>query len=212
MPITAQQARAELARRELDRRSQQPTQQVLPEQVTQNPDVQLIANWLRNIPFGRRVSSIASGQPLENIDKTLGVIPEPQSKSFGMTVGKALPDIAMAIPFMRGAGLLSQIPKLGKYIPAIAKTATGLGTYAGTKAAAQNQPVIPAALSGAASGAVFHGAGRLGATALQKLPMGERLGSALGGYTTGKVLNPQDDKEAMFYGAKIGRASCRERV
>jgi hypothetical protein len=200
MPITAQQARAELARRELERRSQQSTQQVLPEQVTQNPDVQLMANWLRNIPFGlgQRISSMASGQPLENIQKTLGAIPEPQSKSFGMAVGKALPDIAMATPFMRGAGL---IPK----IPGIAKTALGLGAYSGAKAAGQNQPVIPSALSGAATGAVFHGAGRLGATAIPKsIPGAERIGSALGGYVTGKALSPQDDKEAMFYGAMGG--------
>ena len=63
-------------------------QQILPEQITQSPDVQLMANWLRNIPFGKRISSIASGQPLENIERTLSAIPEPESKTFGMAVGK----------------------------------------------------------------------------------------------------------------------------
>lgn len=170
---------------------------ILPSKITQNPDIQLMGNWLKQIPFGRRLSSIASGKSLEDIDKTLEAIPEPQSKTLGMAAGKALPDIAMATPFMRGAGL---IPK----IPAIAKTAAGLGTYAGIKAKSQNQPVVPAAIGGATSGALFHGLSKVGATALQKLPAGKRIGSALGGYATGKTLNPDEDKEAMFYGAMGG--------
>ena len=200
MPITPQQAKAELARRELAKRGislEQPSQ-ILPEQITQSPDVQLMAEWLRNMPFGKRISSLMSGQPLENIEQTLSAIPEPQSKTFGMAVGKALPDIAMATPFMRGAGL---IPK----IPAFAKTALGLGTYAGTKAAAQKRPILPSAGMGALAGAGFHGASRLGATLIPSfIPGAERIGSALGGYATGKILSPQEDKEALFYGAMGG--------
>ena len=157
-----------------------------------------MANWLRNIPFGQRIASMASGQPLENIERTLSAIPEPESKTFGMAVGKALPDIAMATPFMRGAGM---IPK----IPAFAKTALGLGTYAGTKAAAQKRPILPSAGMGALAGAGFHGVSRLGSTLIPKsIPGAERIGSALGGYATGKILSPQEDKEALFYGAMGG--------
>ena len=201
MPITPQQAKAELARRELARRGvslEEPQQTILPEQITQSPDVQLMANWLRNMPFGQRIASMASGQPLENIQQTLSAIPEPQSKTFGMAVGKTLPDIAMATPFMRGAGM---IPK----IPAFLKTALGLGTYAGTKAAAQKRPILPSAGMGALAGAGFHGISRLGATLIPKsIPGAERIGSALGGYATGKILSPQEDKEALFYSAMGG--------
>lgn len=180
----------------------QQSQQILPSQITQNPDVQLMASWLRNIPFGQRVSSVVSRQPLENIQRTLSAIPEPQSKTLGMAIGKALPDIAMATPFMRGAGLLGKIPKIGRFIPSIAKTTTGLGAYSGIKAKAQNQPVLPATLQGMGSGALFHGAGKIGASLIPPIiPGAERIGSALGGYATGKLLNPQEDKEAMFYGA-----------
>jgi hypothetical protein len=174
-------------------------QRILPEKITQSPDVQLMAHWLRNIPFGQRMASVVSGQPLRNIQQTLSSIPEPQARTFGMALGKALPDIAMATPVMRGAGLLGQIPRVGKFIPPIAKTTAGLSAYSGIKAKAQRQPVAPAIIGGVGQGLLFGGLSKLGATTIpSRIPFAERLGSALGGATAGAIIGGTPEETAFF--------------
>ena len=193
--VTPQQARQELARRELAKRQAissgasgtweaDYSKKIIP---------QFITGLAESLPFGKTVTrggtKLPSGIPLEEFPRPQGFLP-----SFARGLGEVAPDLAMSSPFMRGAGLIPKIPQ-------IARAAIGFGAYGGTKAAIQGEPIIPSALSSAGSAALFHGAGRVGATALQKLPFGERVGSAIGGGIVGKLIGGE---EGMALGTGLG--------
>lgn len=185
----------ELINRELaNRQGQEIPQQFSQEELSSKMIPQLTKGLYESLPFGKKaVSMLPNAQQIQQLMET---IPRPQGflPSFARGAGAVAPDLAMSSPFMRTAGL---IPK----IPAIVKSALGFGAYGGAKAAMQGEQILPSALSSAGSAALFHGAGKLGATALQKLPFGERIGSALGGGLAGQVTGGE---EGMALGLGLG--------
>ncbi len=139
---------------------------------------------------------------MEKIQKELeqGVRTETMPERISNISGQVLPDIFMATPALRMAGML----KKARFVPRLlrtgtAATAAGMGAYSGGRAAIQGEEVLPAVVSGATAGAVMHGLGKVGVTAIPKrLPFAERIGTAAGGYAAGKILSPEDDSNAAF--------------
>ncbi len=167
--------------------------------ISESPDVQRMAYLLRTMPFYRRGASLMSGKSLEEIDRILNAIPEPE-QNLGNALFKALPDIAMASPVLKGAGA---IPKIWP----VAKTALGLGAYGGARMAGQNQPILPAAAQSAAFGTLGHGLGRVATTVLPKIPLRGNVGSALGWGATGAAFSPEDRLQGAAFGAGMGALS-----
>ena len=181
----------ELINRELANRQQTPQNQELSSKMIP----QFTKGLYESLPFGKRMVSMFPNA--EQIQQQMETTPRPQGflPSFARGAGAIAPDLAMSAPFMRGA---KYIPK----IPAIVRSALGFGAYGGTKASVQGEPILPSALSSGLSAALFHGAGRLGATAIPKfIPGAERLGSALGGGIAGQLTGGE---EGMALGTGLG--------
>jgi len=96
------------------------------------------------------------------------------------------------------------IPGL-RNLPATIKSGLGFGAYETTKARLGGEEMLPAAVGGFTSGALMHGAGKLGATAVPgMIPGAERLGSAIGGATMGLLGNPEEPLVGATIGAGFG--------
>ena len=144
------------------------------------------------LPFGKRIISMLPNAQI--IQQTQENIPQPTNlpAKLGRTIGEQAPNIAMATPFVGGAGAL---PFIGK--SALATGVTGLGAYSGTRAAIEKKPILPAVVSGAGQGLLYGVGGRVGATLMPKaLPFAETIGSALGAGTIGAATAPEGEKLA----------------
>jgi hypothetical protein len=158
-----------------------------------------------NVPFLK--SAVEASRRAEGLTDRplvpLGQEPQPTNLAgkLGAATGQALPQIAMAAPFMGGAGL---IPMIGK--SALARGAVGLGAYQGTKAGLNREPILPAVASGIGQGLMYGVGSRLGATALQGLPMGGRIGSALGSGGLAAATAPEGERlsSGIFMGGMGG--------
>lgn len=182
----------------------------LPQKIGEEKDIrsskmipQFTKGLYENLPFGKRIVGMLPNA--EKIEEQMETTPRPKGflPSFARGAGATAPDLAMSAPFMGGAGL---IPK----IPAIAKAAIGFGAYGGVKAAAQGENIPQKALESGASAALFHGAGKLGASLIPKvLPFAERIGSAIGGGATGRMIGGE---EGMALGAGLGALYPAQRI
>lgn len=173
---------------------------------------QLTKGLYDNLPFGKRVISMMpnAAQLQENMEST----PAPDSVrgKVGRAVGTAAPTIAMASPFMGGAGAALNA---AKFLPAaargaVAKSSLGFGTYEGTKKAVEGKPgeILPAVGQGMAMGALFGLGGRIGATLMPKIvPGAERIGTAAGMGAAGAITSPDDPLTGAMVAGSLGALS-----
>ncbi len=159
--------------------------------------------YARGGPFRHEKAMREAGEIVSPIEqaKIKGVIPQ---LAYGAV--QAAPIMAGAAnPFMKGAqatlGVGSKIPLAGKVLTSpIARSAAGFGAYEAAKAGATGQISTPKQAArtfgeGALSGALFHGGGKAGATALQKFgPLGQRVGSGLGAGGISAAMAPEGEK------------------
>ena len=152
-----------------------------------------------DLPFAKEASSGLPVRP-ESMPRPKGFLP-----TLARGAGNVAPDLAMSVPFMRGAGL---IPKL---LP-ILKSGVGFGAYSGTKAALKGESpsdIAKETAKGAGSAMLFHGAGKVGASVLPRaLPGASRIGSSLAGGVVGGITG---NGEGAILGAGLGALYPSER-
>ncbi|MCK9370608.1 hypothetical protein M0R04_11920 [Candidatus Dojkabacteria bacterium] len=169
-----------------------------------------VATFAKGIPFLKRALSLATGKPLEEVNRVINEL-EPQPQGVGEQlqkgVGQTALTLAMANPFLKGAGAITQIPKF-------LRPAAGFGAFEGARAISQgDEPIMPA-ISGAGSALAFGAGGRLGASLIPRgVPFAETLGSILGGAGVGNILSPEGEKVAgTTLGAGFGALVPSKRV
>jgi hypothetical protein len=218
MPITAQQARAELARRELVRRGVS-----LEEQPQKSPGA--MVSFLKgvyegapkiNVPENIRLREIPGLETDRAFQDIQNFYANQKPQGFGEKVAQGLGQIVPMLPSAGAIGrgisgatkaaspLLNKLPFLGKAIQSgIGQSALTGATYGGTKAALEGKPTSLEALSSAAQFALWHLGGKLGAS----LPIPKRIGSALGAGGVGYLTAPEGEREVGgILGAGMGAA------
>src|SRR3990167_341898 len=153
--------------------------------------------YMKGGPFNPRSIQQARqvAEPIEQA-RTEGLLAK-----FGEAAGSIPPFLALSNPFIKGAAMLP------RFVPPIAKSALGLGSYEASRQAIGRGNPIEGFGQGALSGALFHGGARVGATIFPKNHIGRRVGSGIGAGAVGASLAPEEDKiPQAAIGAAFGLA------
>ena len=158
-------------------------------QALQNPLTQGMLGYMEANPLARFATRhlVPGGEQFTNILADPRFQQTTQAKGLGSQVsrqvGGAIPTVALAAPFMSGAGTLL---KGAKFLPQALRGATaagslGFGAFEGTKAGIEGRPIMPAAGQGALAGGLMGIGGNIGRTLMPRaLPYAEKLGTAAG--------------------------------
>lgn len=135
-------------------------------------------------PFNKQALQRAS----EAVDPILQARTQGLPAKIGEAVGAVGPFLGLSSPFMAGAKMLP------RFIPPIAKSALGLGSYEAARQGIGGGDPLQGFGQGALAGALFHGGGRIGATLAPKNMLAQRIGSAAGMGTIGAATAPEGDR------------------
>ncbi len=181
-------------------------------------------------PYLKRISQLM-GNSISPANQEYDTLGEPKGtmEQIANMAGQTVPQIAMATPFMKAAGLLPILTKglieegtsvLAPSVISVAKSVAqssitqgsiGLAGYMGTKAGVQGQDVGQAVQEGLKQGIIFGAMTRLGATLMPtkipltklNMPKPEVIGSVIGASVAGGMMEENPDKQlasSMFMG------------
>lgn len=169
-----------------------------------NPYEQLVAKPIRG-KLHEKMYGEKEPETAEELAAQMERIGTPTARGtkFARAAGGAAPHLAAATPVFRGAGMLAK----AAHLPGFIGTVGGGAGYEAISSLVEGKPeeTAPRALAGGAGALLFHGLGKAGATLTPKnIPGAERIGSALAGYSAGKLLSPKDEEAALLYGGLGG--------